>query len=313
MRSRTSTTALALLLLAAISVACGGGSSGGRNPTVIDGNVKSASAATASRGLPRLWRLAMAWWRGEATAQVPGIAVTLVGTTSTTTSDEQGFFRLEGNQFGPNSLEFSGNGADVTYPLTLPFGGEVDLVDVQIHGSQIQIGQHRIHFDGPITGIDCNSFLLQVLSGEQVAFRVRLTSGTVIEDQNGAPLQCTDLGLGRGADVQGTVRSNGDVTAVVLQENPAANATSQTTTFQGTVASKNCPSSIVVAGDHGNVTVSLSSSTAILDSNGQTLSCDDLMGGDAVEVTGNQTGFGVDASQIQRFVPTPTPSPTPIP
>src|SRR4029077_20644091 len=130
------------------------------------------------------------------------------------TTDAQGFFRLEGNQFGPSVVRFTGNGADASLDVTLPAGGELDPVDVGLRGSQITVGEQRIHFDGPITGVDCQGSLLQVLSGEQVAFRVRLAQSTSIVDEDGAPLRCVDLVPGRDADVQGTVDENGDVHAL---------------------------------------------------------------------------------------------------
>ncbi len=118
---------------------------------------------------------------------MPGITVAIAGTGNAGVTDDQGFFRLEGSQFGRAVLQFTGNGADVNFPVTLPSGGELDLINVALTGSDIKIGEQRIHFDGPITGVDCQANLLQVLSGEQVAFRVRLQSGTVIIDDNGAP------------------------------------------------------------------------------------------------------------------------------
>ncbi len=215
--------ALSIFALLALVAGCGGGSGGGRAPTIVAGNVVSASAGTASRSvLRRLWQLAAAWWHSEAVAQVPGITVAIGGSSNAGLTDNQGFFRLEGNQFGPVSLLFTGNGANASLPVTLPAGGELDLINVALSGSDIEVGEERIHFSGPITGIDCQANLLQVLSGEQVAFRVRLQSGTVIVDDNGRPLSCTDLFAGRNADVQGTLNTQGDVLALVMTVNPTS-------------------------------------------------------------------------------------------
>ena len=114
------------------------------------------------------------------------------GSTSSTagTTDDLGFFRLEGNQFGPVVIQFTGNGANAGLPVTLPFGGELDMVNVALSGSEITVGEQRIHFDGPITGIDCQANLLQVLSGEQVPFRVRLQPGTSIVDDEKLSCGC---------------------------------------------------------------------------------------------------------------------------
>lgn len=306
--------ALGTVLLSIVLVTgCGGGGSGSRGPTVVSGNVRSASAATTSRGLVRLWRMVRAWWGAEAVAQVPGIAVSIDGTGNSTFTDEQGFFRLEGNQFGPSVLHFTGNGTDARYPLTLPSGGEVDLIDVELSGSAVTIGEHRIHFEGPITGIDCQASLLQVLSGGQVAFRVLLQPATSIVDQDGARLRCVDLIIGRSGDVQGTVNDEGDVVAVQLRLDPAPTSTAPIETLLGTIAADDCPTNLTVAGPQGNVQVNLSSSTVIRDSNGQSLSCADLLVGDPVQVDGAETGFGIAASQVERLSPTPTPTPGPTP
>jgi hypothetical protein len=222
----TTKRAICILALLAFVAGCGGGSGGGRPPTIVAGNVISASAGTTARSvLRRVWQFALSWWHAEAVAQVPGITVAIAGTSNAGLTDDQGFFRLEGNQFGPVALVFTGNGANASLPVTLPAGGELDLINVALSGSEIDVGEERIHFDGPITGVDCQANLLQVLSGEQVPFRVRLQSRTVIVDQNGNSLSCTDLFAGRDADVQGTINSQGDVLALVMTVNPTTSTT----------------------------------------------------------------------------------------
>jgi hypothetical protein len=219
-----------LLLCALLVAGCGGGSGSGQPPTVVSGNVRSVSAAAvAETRLDRLWRMVQAWWSGEAVAQVPGITVAIVGSGNSTTTDDQGLFQLEGNQFGPAAIQFTGNGADATFPLTLPAGGEVNLIDVDVTGSEVQVGEERIQLSGPITGIDCGALLLQVLSGSRVAFRVRLSQTTSIVNQDGAPLSCSDLVIGQSADVAGTVGDNGDVNAASLSETASPSATATPT------------------------------------------------------------------------------------
>jgi hypothetical protein len=307
----TKRTVLALASLAIVA-GCSGGSGNGRSPTIVAGNVVSASAGLASRSvIRRLWQLAAASWRSEAVAQVPGITVAIAGSSTAGTTDDLGFFRLEGNQFGPVVIQFTGNGANAGLPVTLPFGGELDLVNVALSGSEITVGEQRIHFDGPITGIDCQANLLQVLSGEQVPFRVRLQPGTSIVDETGAPLSCADLFTGRGADVQGNVNSLGDVLAVALVVNPAASVTQTPQAFEGSIAALDCPTDLRLASASGNLQVNISSSTEIRDTGGQSLRCRQLFVGDDVRVEGIETGFGVDASEIDRLAPTPTPTPTP--
>jgi hypothetical protein len=302
-----------LSLSAPLMAGCSGGSSS-RPPTIVTGNVRSASAGTARHGLGRLWQLVRAWTLAEAVAQVPGITVSIQLSSNTTTTDSNGFFRLQGNQFGSSLLQFTGNGADATLAVTLPAGGELDLIDVDLSGAEITVSQERISFEGPITGIDCQGNLLQVLSGEQVPFRVRLQSSTVLVGQDGVPLGCGDLSTGPTAQVQGTVDSRGDVEAARIQVSPATNATPTPVTLEGTIASLDCPTDLTVAQNSGgNVQVNLSSTTEIRDQDGTSLDCNALNGGDSVQVQGNETSFGINASTIERLSPTPAPTPTPPP
>jgi hypothetical protein len=309
-RSR-SARAFGPLLLAALAVACSGG--GGKSATVLTGNVRTASATAQLERSPSLWRLVRSWWSGEAVAQVPGVSVAIENTSDTTSTDTQGFFRFDTERFGASTLLFGAPGVAARFSILLPAGGEVDLVDIDIVGSKVTVGEQRIQFQGPITGIDCSANLLQVLSGSLVAFRVRLVAGTSITDQSGAPLSCVQLGNGQ-ASVAGTVGDNGDVTAVSLVVNPTSSETpTPENEVQGTIAALGCPTSLTVATASGNVTVNLSGSSTIKDENGMAIGCGDLRGGDAVDARGTLDSFGLAATEVDRVAPaaTPTPSRTP--
>lgn len=311
---RRSTPALLLCATLALgslsSAGCGGGGGDSRPPTVVSGNVRTASAAASAGRLERLWRVVKAWWRSEAVAQVPGINVSIEGSSTAARTDDLGFFRLEGNQFGAAAVHFSGNGADARYPLTLPAGGEVDLIDVDLAGSGIKVGQHRIHFEGPITGLDCQASLMQVLSGSLVAFRVRFNTSTAIIDPDGKPLTCGGLVIGGSADVEGVVNDAGDVIAVQIRTDPTAAAGGRSETIEGTLVSSNCPSTLLVSSASGNVQINLSSGTTLVDTNSAPLTCDALVSGDPLRVEGTQSGFGINATRVERIAPTPTPTPT---
>jgi hypothetical protein len=210
-------------VFAALAVACSGGG-GGNSPTAVTGNVLTVSATARLQRSPSLWRMVRSWWNGEAVAQVPGVSVAIENTSATTATDEQGFFRLDTERFGPSTLLFGAPGVAARLPVTIPAGGELDLVNVEIAANEVTVGEQRIQFEGPITGIDCSANLLQVLSGSLVAFRVRLVAGTSITNENGAPLRCVDLVNGD-ASVAGTVGENGDVTAGSLIVNPTSSNT----------------------------------------------------------------------------------------
>jgi hypothetical protein len=220
---------------AALAVACSGGGGGGNSPTAVTGNIVTASATARLERSPSLWRLVRSWWSGEAIAQVPGVSVAIENTTATTSTDEQGFFRLETERFGASTLLFGAPGVAARFPVTIPAGGDLNLVNLEIVANEVTVGEQRIQFEGPITGVDCSANLLQVLSGSLVAFRVRLVAGTSITNQDGAALGCVDLGNGN-ASVAGTVGEDGDVTAVSLIVNSASsNAPTPTATEEDRV------------------------------------------------------------------------------
>ena len=300
-------------LSALLAVACSGG--GGNSPTVVSGNIRTVSATARLDHSPTLWRLVRAWWRGEAVAQVPGVTVAIENPNDSAATDTQGFFRIETPRFGASTLLLGGSGVSARLPVTLPAGGELDLVNVDIVANEVKVEERRIQFEGPITGVDCSANLLQVLSGSLVAFRVRLVAGTAITDQDGRALRCVDL-LNGNASVAGTVGDNGDVTAVSIVVNPIS---SKTPTPQdevtGTVASLHCPTDLTVAAASGNVVVNLNGATSIKDQSGTSIACGNLLVGDAVDARGTLGSFGLNATEVDRLSPaaTPTPGGTPTP
>lgn len=302
-------TAFALLVVL-VCVACSRGS-GGSVPTVITGNVRSASTGSASSRPSFPWLAALRQWISEAEAQVPGVNVAIENSSVSSSTDETGTFRLEGNQFGPATLRFTGSGADGTLAVTLPASGFLRLVNVQLSGSKVTFEEQRIELQGPLTGSDCGDNLLQALAGELVAFRVRIQPGTVIEDRSGTTLHCTDLVTGQDVKVQGTVDATGTVLATLIMANPPPQTGATPVTFEGSVDSLDCPSEITVdRGADGTTRVEISSSTEIRDAAGHSINCSDLGAGDSVHVDGNAEGSDVAASRIdQGAVPTPTPGP----
>ena len=202
-------------------IACGGGG-GDREPTVISGNVRSVGTVA---GDVTLWAKIVRWIAPTASAQVPGITVAIVNTNRSTTTDEHGLFRMDVGQFGPSTLHFSGEGADATYPVVLPFGGSYVLIDVDLDGSDVTVAQEQAFFRGPITGKDCNQRLLVVLSGERVTYRVRIPPETIIRNAEGEEIGCRRIVLGREAEVASIVENLDTVVATEIQLNPRRAAT----------------------------------------------------------------------------------------
>lgn len=312
LRSRGSQLGWGLCCAILVAGCSGGGDD--RPPTIVTGNVRSTSATAQADGFERLWRLVRAWWSSDAVAQVPGVTVAIENTANTTTTDEQGFFRLEGDQFGAATIQFAAPGLSARLPVTLPAGGQLDLINVDVD-TEVRVGETRIEFEGPITGVDCSANLLQILSGGRVAFRVRLQTGTSITDQDGEPLRCIDLVSGT-AEVAGTVDEDGDVIAVSLRVNPVTSTTpSPEDVVEGAVAVLHCPTELTVTTSSGSVDVNLSGSTLIKDMDGSTIGCGELIPGDGVRARGTLGSFGLAATRIDRTAPgpTPTPSGTPTP
>jgi len=303
-----------VLVCALLAAGCSGGGDD-RGPTIVSGNVRSVSATAKAHGLERLWQLVRAWWSAAAVAQVPGVTVAIENTNSTTSTDEQGFFRLEGDKFGPATIQFGAPSISARLPVTLPAGGELDLVNVDVVVDEVRVGETRIQFEGPITGVDCSANLLQVLSGGLVAFRVRLLTGTAITDEDGKPLRCVDLVSGT-AEVAGTVGDNGDVTALTIRVNPVSSGTpTPEDVVEGSIGVLHCPTDLTVITSNGSVAVNLTGTTAIEDTDGSTIGCGDLIPGDGVRAKGTLGSFGLAATEVDRTGPAPTPTPggTPTP
>ena len=214
---------VSVLGLVALSFAgCGGGGGGGRDLTIVSGNVRSASGGSASLDGSRrgVWaRLASLFFGSEAIAQVPGITVAIANTDRSTVTDENGFFRMEVGQFGVVNLLFSGNGVNAGRTVVLPFGGSYQLIDVDIDGGDVTVGDEQITFEGPITAVDCNQNLIVVTSGGRVNFRVRI-GGAILRDEQGEEIACGELILGQGAEVFALVEQLETVIATEVQVNP---------------------------------------------------------------------------------------------
>jgi hypothetical protein len=220
-----------VLTAVVVSIAACGGSDGGRDETVLAGNVRSASgAASTERGLGRLWQLVRVWWRAEAVAQAAGVRVSIDGLSASGLTDAEGLFRIAGTFFGPAVVRFTGNGADAAFPVTFPAGGLLQLDNVDLSGGTAKVETQHIQLSGPFTGIDCQGSVVQVLSGELVAFRVRLQPTTAIVDEGGQFIECDDLVTSRQAKVTGILASSGNVRAELIVSKPGVPVPTATVT-----------------------------------------------------------------------------------
>jgi hypothetical protein len=242
------------------------------------------------------------WWRGEAAAQVPGVNVDIENAPTSGVTDGTGTFRLQGNQFGPATLRFSGNGADGRLAVVLPGSGFLRFVNVEVSGADVSVDEIRTEFRGPLTGIACSQNLLQVLAGDLVALRVRLVSGTVIQDRTGQRLRCQDLTTSHDMRVLGSFDSAGDVTASLIDFDPPRGPRAVAAELDGTIDTLDCPTEITLdRGAAGKTHVEIDDSTEIRGSAGKELSCPALNQGNQVHVEGLIEGGDVTSSLIQRI------------
>ena len=127
-------------------VGCGGGGGGSGLQTTLRGNIRSAPAGSAPSATPttmaklrpdRLWSVLLELWEAKSFAQVPGIGISVPDASMTT--DAGGSFRLSTSHFGPGVVHFTGNGLDVSLPVTVPAGGELLLQDIDLTQSQATV------------------------------------------------------------------------------------------------------------------------------------------------------------------------------
>lgn len=198
-------------------VACGGGGGiggglgidGGRSGTGILASVRGNVVSTA---MP--------------SAGVAGIRVTIEGTELQSVTDQSGLFLLEGEIEGEQTLVFEDDDSPASASTTVfvPTGGLVDLtdVDVDFENAEVMEGDSIVEFEGTIEGIDCAAGTILVstrFNRDLVTFEVALED-TVIEDMQGATVDCSTLGPETEVEIYAEVDDAGNViSAVVVLEN----------------------------------------------------------------------------------------------
>lgn len=218
---------LTLATSLAIAIAgCDGGSSGTGISTAALGNVASVNTAlrpASSAARPTMIARLLGWLRPEREALARGaledIGVSIEGTTLSTRTDGQGQFALRGNFAGPVGMIFDlPDGGRARLVIVVPRGGEVTLTDVHLdeRTSQATADNQRVRFGGVVNGADCRRDAATMVSRETPTdgntYTV-LLGGAVVRDPNGNPLACGDLFAGQSTEVDGEVRSDGDVEA----------------------------------------------------------------------------------------------------
>ena len=130
----------ASLALMGILAACGGGGGGGSdsqvNSTVIEGNVADQVAAlrpvqpTLFAKLQKVLTLV-----DSAQAALSGVGVSIRNTGLATVTDDNGFFRVEGDVGGDLIIDFTLPDATISLGLSVPAGSRVTLQNVTLNRS----------------------------------------------------------------------------------------------------------------------------------------------------------------------------------
>lgn len=208
----------ALLPLTVTLWACAeGGSRGSGISTEVLGNVESVQTAAAASSALRTVQRAGHGDDARVTAGIEGIDVTIAGTGIWSRTDPSGNFSLRGDFEGMITLVFQlpQGGGQAQIALNVPAGGQLTLDNVTVdapRGAAV-VETQAVAFEGIITGIDCQSLILTLVSSHHGAedvdqYALRLDTSSVLDAQ-GEPVACTDLSAGQQARVQGFVNPDG--------------------------------------------------------------------------------------------------------
>jgi hypothetical protein len=205
-----------LPLMAALSACAEGGSRGSGIFTEVRGNVESVQTAAVPARLRASLHSGIENVAPAATA-IAGIRVAVEGTGIRGETDTSGNFSLRGNFEGMINLVFQlpDDGGQAQIGLNVPAGGQLTLNNVTVDAPQgaAVADTQGVDFDGIITGIDCRSLILTLVSTHQGPddtdeYTLRLDTSSV-RDAQGDPVACADIRDGEQAVVQGFVNPDG--------------------------------------------------------------------------------------------------------
>jgi hypothetical protein len=205
-----------LALIATLSACAEGGSRGSGIFTEVRGNVESVQTAAAPARLRASLHDGIEDVAPAATG-IAGIRVAVEGTDSHGETDTNGNFSLRGNFDGIINLVFllPDEGGQAQIGLNVPAGGQLTLNNVTVDAQQgaAVAETQAVDFDGIITGIDCQTLILTLVSTHQSPddtdeYTLRLDTSSVRNAQ-GDPVACADIRTGEQASVQGYVNPDG--------------------------------------------------------------------------------------------------------
>jgi hypothetical protein len=259
----------------------------------------------------------------------PGVTVTVVGTSVSTSVDSHGSFTLTGVPAIDVVLSFAGPGINASLPLGTVGANDRVEISVTVNGTTVTLdtqqqtgSDNAVDADGWIESID-TAALRFVLSG----IVVNVPSSATIRRQS-APIGLTGLVRGDRAHVHGIKQSDGSITATTVDV--SATTASPTPTPTPTPAPTPTPSptpspsptptptpSVTLSGSVSglagtcpNLTFALdttNASTNVSTQYGGGGACGDIKNGDKRYLAGTkQTNGRVLATYVSGIMPTPT-------
>lgn len=309
----------ALVLAVALAGAAGcAGSDGGPVGTGIvasvAGNVISVDSApgqASEAGAPTATAAA------DATpADLPPIEVSIDEVpNSTTTTDADGNFSIDGGFSGRITLRFRTAGVDATQVVDVPAGALVVLADVALAPGQVDAEAGRqVGFLGRLVSSDCAAGILTVDDErpEPGTFEVAIVTETRIAKPNGHPLECADIPVGERIAIDAVFEPGSDARAVALSVTVGARRRKRADVledvpFLGFAASLGCDAGVItLADDDQRTRLRLTAETEIVDADGKTLTCGDIRLGDQLVGLGTLSIHRPGAIAATRITVTPS-------
>jgi hypothetical protein len=277
-----------LLCAAVIGCADGGPVGTGIGSSSISGNVAAVDTSMRSTALMESVHVSI--------AEMPSIE---------DTTDADGNFELTGDFSGPVTVRFTaGQVGATTEPIDIPLGAEVVLSDVQLRAGVVRYVKPQVRrFFGRIALVDCTVDVpgaAEILADDRKPatanqFLIRLSPDTVIIGGNGVVLQCNQLKNTDAIAIEGVIRSDRTIDAIVVVIAPPPPTDAQPVVevrFRGTVDIVNCTSGNIQMTDDmaGERRLRLRARSVLVDAALQPTTCDTISVGSRIEGKGLKVG-----------------------
>jgi hypothetical protein len=157
-------------------------------------------------------------------AQMGDIEVSLEGTDLRTTTDAEGRFSLRGDFAGDTALHFEtrSTGFSARLSVNAPAGGSLNLHDVTLDAAAgtARAAATEVVFEGSVVTLACDESRVGLVSVHRAAddtdTYVVTLDDSMLHDDHGRAIACTDLRLDDDLDVRGFFADDGTIGAADL-------------------------------------------------------------------------------------------------